>query len=158
MSNTQPPLDAQAIWGCACQQERNRVALFAEALHPNKTALFAALAAVGITAMTVTFDGYGDSGQIESIDARRGEAQAELPVIEVTLFHPAWDGSALEARTAPLRESIEALCYMLLHDSHCGWENNEGAYGDFSFDVAARTIQLDYNERFQTSEYHGHSW
>ena len=31
--------------------------------------------------------------------------------------------------------------------THDGWENSDGAYGDFTFDVAERTITLDYNER-----------
>ena len=44
------------------RDERNRRA---EAVRPdNKTALFDALAAAGITLVTVTFDGSGDSGQI----------------------------------------------------------------------------------------------
>ena len=39
-----------------------------------------------------------------------------------------------------------------------GWENNEGGYGEFIFDVAANTIELDMNIRIETSEYHGHQW
>ncbi len=36
-----------------------------DALQPgNKAALFDALAAAGVTLVVVTFDGYGDSGQI----------------------------------------------------------------------------------------------
>ena len=43
---------------------RNAVA---EELRPeNKAALFRVLEAAGVTAVTVAFDGYGDSGQIES--------------------------------------------------------------------------------------------
>jgi hypothetical protein len=38
-------------------------------------------------------------------------------------------------------------------DTHCGWENNDGAYGDFIFDVAKRTITLDFNERYTASDY-----
>ena len=43
-----------------------------------------------------------------------------------------------------------------LAQTHGGWENNEGAYGEFTFDVAQRTITLDYNERVETSEYSQH--
>jgi hypothetical protein len=52
--------------------------------------------------------------------------------------------------------SIERLAYHLLERTHCGWENNDGAYGDFTFDVAERTITLDYNERYTASEYSQH--
>ena len=36
--------------------------------------MFDALAAAGITLIVVTFDGYGDSGQIENIEAKAGDA------------------------------------------------------------------------------------
>jgi hypothetical protein len=32
-----------------------------------------------------------------------------------------------------------------------GWEDNEGAYGEFTFDIANRKIKLDYNERYTGS-------
>jgi hypothetical protein len=40
--------------------------------------------------------------------------------------------------------------------THDGWENSDGAYGDFTFDIAERTITLDYNERYMQSEYSQH--
>jgi hypothetical protein len=51
---------------------------------------------------------------------------------------------------------VEALVYAFLAETHGGWENNEGAYGDFTFTVADRSIILDYNERIETSEYTQH--
>ncbi len=45
----------------------------AELRPANKTAVFDALAAAGITIVIVVFDGYGDSGQIEDIEAKAGE-------------------------------------------------------------------------------------
>jgi hypothetical protein len=35
-------------------------------------------------------------------------------------------------------------------------QNSDGAYGDFIFDVAERTITLDYNERHMESDYSQH--
>ena len=32
--------------------------------------------------------------------------------------------------------------------NHSGWENNDGAYGTFVFDVPDRTITLEHNERY----------
>ncbi|MEK8121629.1 DUF6878 family protein [Methylocystis sp. IM4] len=40
------------------------------------------------------------------------------------------------------------MVYRFLERSHSGWEDGEGAYGEFTFDVSARAITLDYNERF----------
>lgn len=55
-----------------------------------------------------------------------------------------------------MKEAIERLAYDFLEETHGGWENNEGAYGDFLFDVTERTITLNYNERIDTSEYTQH--
>jgi len=72
----------------------------AEALRPaNKAALFDTLRAAGITQVIVTFDGYGDSGQVEDIDARAGDKVANLPDAEITIW-PApigWSGFSLSA-------------------------------------------------------------
>jgi len=35
-------------------------------------------------------------------------------------------------------------------------QGSDGAYGDFTFDVAERTITVDYNERYMQSEYSQH--
>ncbi len=37
-------------------------------------------------------------------------------------------------------------------------ENNEGAYGEFTFNVPARSITLDYNERYEDSHYTQHNF
>ena len=129
-----------------------------EALPGNKAALFDVLATAGITSIAVTFDGVGDSGQIESIDAHIGNAIAALPVCDIEIATPAWGGSELHRRTLPLDEAIEQLACSFLEETHGGWENNEGAFGECNFDVAERTIQLDCNERIESSEYSGHGW
>jgi hypothetical protein len=47
-----------------------------------------------------------------------------------------------------LREAIEELCYGYLTQEHGGWENNDGAFGEFTFDVRAASIKLEFNARF----------
>ena len=55
-----------------------------EALRPgNKDRLFDGLMAAGITHVTVTFDGAGDSGQIESIGAWSFESAVVFPATEI---------------------------------------------------------------------------
>jgi hypothetical protein len=53
--------------------------LYAELKPRNKTVLFDALAAAGVTHVVVSFDGYGDSSQIESIEAKAGDNIVNLP-------------------------------------------------------------------------------
>jgi len=60
----------------AREAERDR--LDAELLPANKAALFEALAAAGIVTVVVSFDGYGDSGQIEAIEAHNEQGEATL--------------------------------------------------------------------------------
>ena len=54
------------------RQEREHTSRVDELLPANKTTLFDALAAANITIVVVTFDGYGDSGQIENIEVKAG--------------------------------------------------------------------------------------
>ena len=140
----------------AREAERDR--LDAELLPANKAALFGALAAASVVIVVVTFDGYGDSGQIESVDARDAHGDVALPDDHVELAKAPWEGTEPERRTLSVREAIEEMAYGFLEQTHGGWENNEGAYGEFTFDVAARTITLDYNERYVETENHGHEF
>jgi hypothetical protein len=41
---------------------------------------------------------------------------------------------------AKLHEAIDTLCYDYLEGSHGGWENNDGAFGEFHFDVDQRRV------------------
>jgi hypothetical protein len=128
-----------------------------ESIRPaNKAALFDALAAAGITSVLVHFDGSGDSGQIENIDATAGDQPAEIPNGNIEIAQVRWGDANIERTSSSVRDAIESLAYDFLEQTHGGWENNEGAYGEFTFDVAQRTITLDYNERVETCEYSQH--
>ena len=138
------------------QNNREHARLSKQLLLTNKTTLFDALAAAGIEFVIVVFDGYGDSGQIESIEARAGDELVALPSCEIEIARAVWGSSEIERLTQPVCEVIETLAYDLLGKTQSGWGNDEGAYGDFTFDVAARTITLDYNERHMESDYSQH--
>ena len=126
-------------------------------LHPrNKTALFDALAAAGITLVIVCFDGYGDSGQIENIEVKSGDVTVAMPQADIEIARAVWDQAEPERSLISVADAIEQLAYDFLEQTHGGWEDNDGAYGDFTFDVAQRTITLDYNERYTASEYSQH--
>lgn len=126
----------------------------ASAIRPaNKIALFDALAASGITQVTVSFDGYGDSGQIEDISAvGAGGGHMALPETEIRIATTSWGNAEITEHRMAVREAVEQLTYDCLAQTHPGWENNDGAYGEFTFDVAARVITLEHNERFTATE------
>jgi hypothetical protein len=128
-----------------------------ESIRPeNKAAVFDALAQAGITTVEVTFDGYADSGQIEDVAAKAGDKDVALPAVSVELARAEWGSSDIVRVTHPIPEAIERLAYDFLREAYAGWENNEGAYGDFHFDVVSRTITLNYNERIETFEHTQH--
>jgi hypothetical protein len=130
-----------------------------EDLRPvNKDRLFDGLVAAGISHVTVSFDGEGDSGQIESIAAWNGETAVDFPAVEIAYAALTWDSPEVEMRNLTLQDVAEQLAYDFLSGTHGGWENNDGAYGEFCFDAAARTIHLEFNERFTSSELFTHDF
>lgn len=128
---------------------RRFITALTEANERNKVRLFDALNAANISAVSVTFDGEGDSGQITDVTAYTGAAQAELPATPLTIEAVSWGADAAhEAEAETLQSAIEDLCYAYLSQQHGGWENNDGAFGEFTIDVTKRTIELEFNGRF----------
>lgn len=125
-------------------------------LHPaNKADLFAILADAGIATVTVEFDGCGDSGQIESVDAiGKNGMSCELPATSIAIRRALWGEPEPASEEMTVAEAVERLAYDLLGGAHPGWEINDGSYGTFVFDVAAGAITLDCNVRFTDSELH----
>lgn len=136
-----------------------RDALEAQLLPANKANILSALAAAGIAAVVIRFDGCGDSGQIEEMEARDGQGVSLIiPSTLVEILDLPWDGEIAKAQIMPLDQALEAYAYRLLGSSHPGWENNDGAFGEFSFDVVAGTIRLDHHERYTAIEDYSHEY
>jgi hypothetical protein len=103
------------------------------ALHPaNKEVLFDGLLHAGIAYVIVSFDGSGDSGQIEDIDAHNGEGES-VPLLPARIVFRSVDWLSHETieRQMTLEKVIEQMAYDFLSCSHGGWENNDGANGEF---------------------------
>ena len=163
MSNIEPTLAAPMApsridFAAVLARQSERDARIAALRPANKERLFDGLTAAGITHVTVTFDGAGDSGQIESIGAWSGETAVDFPATEIDYAALTSDDPEVEMRQLSLEDVVEQLAYDFLSDTHCGWENNDGAYGEFCFDASARTIHLEFNERFSSSELYTHDF
>jgi hypothetical protein len=157
MTNDTPTHDPTFDTASWLAQEQARARLDESIRPENKAALFEALAQVGITTVLVEFDGYGDSGQIEDISAHAGpDIAVNLPERNVEIDRVEYGSLEIVRETFTVKEAFERLVYDFLEETHGGWEDNQGAYGDFLFDVAERTITLNYNERIETSEYTQH--
>ena len=135
--------------------ETSTVAPVEDVRARDKEIIFAALAEAGIKTLIVHFDGYGDSGQIESIDGWAKAADdpnlftgaSSIPFPSNHKLQLASSPSDPPAETT-LQDAIESMVYDFLEETHWGWEDGEGAYGTFVFSVPERTVTLKHHERF----------
>lgn len=65
--------------------------LEAELFTLNKSALLNGLALAGVTRVVVSFDGYGDSGQIENVEVQAGDDQVAMPGAAIEFSEAIWD-------------------------------------------------------------------
>lgn len=135
------------------RQEQRRRKLAADLRISTKAKLFDALEAADIASVTVTFDGQGDSGQIEDISPFcKANKPRKLPRRHLAIQTANHDGSSADEETLTVEQVLEHLCYDLLEDDQGGWEINEGAFGEFVFDVTDRSLTLTFNARFSDFE------
>jgi hypothetical protein len=129
----------QAKWAIESEREKQACAKISRAI-------FDALQRLGILSVSIGFDGSSDEGGIESIETSGPPLAGE---VTYEVLSP--DGT-LSSELSTLEDAIETVCYRLLSAEHCGWPNNDGAFGTFTFDVAARKVELEFNARY--TEHH----
>jgi len=123
----------------------------------NKAAVFDALQAAGISSVTVTFDGEGDSGQTQDVTAY-ADKEIPVPSVSISFYLARWGATEPKATQCPLEEAIRDLCWDYLSDEHGGWENNDGGYGEFTFNAALREVELDFYSRYTDSTHYNHTF
>ena len=124
------------------------------------------LLAYNVTALTLEYDGSGDSGDFGSgtvtispdcaqINKRTTEINyADQQTIDAITRsrHVSWD-KFIEARraeknpviTAEMCDEISDAAFDLLPG---GWEINDGSFGSIIIDTASETISVEHNERY----------
>jgi hypothetical protein len=148
----EPETTATDIWA-AYEKRRQQLA---QDSAINRATVMEKLKELGVGSVTVNYDGCGDSGQIEDVtfysasDPVRVMEESELREARVS-WHSShthvWPQPPPSVRDMALTEAIEGLCYYFLEIHHGGWENNDGAEGEFEFDVAEGTLTLTHRER-----------
>lgn len=131
-----------------------------QAVKHNSKVLFDFLQESRINTINVTFDGCGDSGQIngvEYLDHRGKDMSVPTDKIVGSKLEAGhhWNEKTkkieeLPAREGSVEEIVEQICYDKLGSKHMGWEINEGSYGTFNFDILNRKISLEFNERVES--------
>jgi hypothetical protein len=100
------------------------------------------LQAAGIDRVQILYDGCGDSGCIESINYTDGQGSTVDPA----------------GTLAVTEEQLMDLFYDLTQARHPGWENNDGAYGEFDWNLKDDALKHTHNDRFtdyDTTEHEG---
>ena len=128
----------------------------AELFKLNKATLFDALVSTGVTQIVVTFDGYGDSGQIEGVEVKDGDKDIDMPGIMIEFAEAIWGVPEPRRSSVNIATAIESLAYDVLGMTHNGWADGDGAYGSVIFNVAEGLIRLDYDERYIATENYVH--
>lgn len=124
-----------------------------------KAALFAVLAQAGVAHVTAHFNGSGDSGAVESIDAFDADRNPmAVPAASVAVIETQWLAADDRILTQPAHTAVEHLALSYLSLTHGGWEIASGAFGTIDFDVAAGTAKLDYNARIEETLNHQHDF
>lgn len=107
--------------------------------------------------VVVTFDGCGDSGQIESIDF---QFNATMPSIHPATFSigvfDVREGSThrngrweplIKQKELTLEDALEIITYEILNENIAGWEINEGTFGTITYSIATSAIKCNFNTR-----------
>jgi hypothetical protein len=96
----------------------------------------------GVEQVHINYDGCGDSGCIERIAYTDGQGSAV----------------DLAGKLAITEEQLMDLFYDLTQARHPGWENNDGAFGEFEWNLADDALMHTHNARFteyDTTEHEG---
>jgi hypothetical protein len=96
----------------------------------------------GIHTVQIDYDGCGDSGCIENIAYRDCHGGAV----------------DLAGKLAMTEEQLTDLFYDLTQARHPGWENNDGACGEFQWNLTEDALRHTHNDRFtdyDTTEHEG---
>jgi hypothetical protein len=89
------------------------------------------LIGLGIARLEIQYDGCGDSGQIEEVSFWNIDGEDVTP--------------SLDKRTA---DGVHQFCYDLLEVRHGGWENDDGAYGTFEWDLNSDELIHTHHTRY----------
>lgn len=133
-------------------------------LLTNRRRIHRALKRLNATHVVVSYSGCGDSGQIDSIRMLNGDVEIKpfknIRVLTATskFDHQAsrWIEQA-KNKSVPILEALETLVYDWLESEYAGWENNDGASGDCTIDVAGDSFLLEHTWYYTESETAEHS-
>lgn len=158
MDHTKPPpaFDMATLFAEMARMQAER----AEEVRQIRADLLVSLREAGIDCVEAHYDAYGDSGNIEEVTLLPEPPEPELPEPEL----PEPELSAAAEVGAPEGElslgephprlpdaimtRLQDMLWSTVYALHPGFENNEGGYGDITWDLATDQIAIEHSERF----------
>ena len=108
--------------------------------------LVAMLRDAGVETVTAHYDAYGDSGNIEEVVLLPEIPKVEPVAVEAEADRPQEDAD--HRLTTADASKLDDFLWSTVYGLHPGFENNEGGYGDISWDVCADGISIEHSDRF----------
>ena len=106
--------------------------------------------------IVVTFDGCGDSGQIEDMDFQfnndpplKHPATRSVGVFDVREGFEHHEGKwqpIIKQKELTLADALEIITYDILNTNISGWEINEGTSGTVTYDIDTGAIKCEFSE------------
>jgi hypothetical protein len=107
----------------------------------------------------VEYSGSGDDGQIWGSGLYKEDGtkvpNVDIPLIEWTKPVSKFIGGGkwvkeLETKMMSPLDVVEDICDTALCDLASGWQDDEGGYGEFIFDIKKQNIEWIHNEAFKS--------
>lgn len=143
-----PAIDMAAIYADMARMHEER----AQQIRQQRTELLLVLQAAGIDSVEAHYDAYGDSGNVEDVTLLPELPEAEQPAVnegELPLDQPA------PRIPDPVMSRLQDMLWSTVYALHPGFENNDGGFGDITWDLAVDTMAIEHNERF--TDYNSYS-
>lgn len=129
------------------------LALPREVFNRAKAAFCPVLLEHGITNVVIIYDGSGDEGQVNSIEAYDVLGKAmEIPEVSCERVQLTF-ARTIATDTTSLDEALDSFAEEALAVFHKDWEDGEGACGTITIDTARQTAEMEHLTRFISHGY-----
>lgn len=135
-------------------------------LEARRDAIGAVLRKLGIARVVVRYDGQGDSGQIEEVEAFNADEQPiklEGQTVAVEHFESAQNPKtklwtevvSVGLRNDDLDQALGEFAEDTLDFLECYYSDNEGGFGEVVITVGKKSVKVkaEHNDRVESSEY-----
>jgi hypothetical protein len=122
-----------------------------DAQKPYARLLIQKLKEFGIKEVVVTFDGSGDSGQIEEVSYGFAVDKPDA-FVEWVQISSSWENGnwveKTQVKKIDIDSALENFCYEALEDAGIDWYNNAGGYGELRINLDPIEINLEVSTRY----------